>query len=331
MTLDKDGNGTLYLYGAISEWEVNAKDLNRTLQSSGIEKGAGLEIHIHSPGGDVFEGVTIMSLLSEYATIAVVDGLAASAASVIAMSCDKVEMREGSQMMIHNPWSIAIGESKEMRKTADLLDSIRDQMVGVYKRRLGDDEDKIKSMLDDETWLTPDEAIEIGACDAKREKQLVAAMLPNVCKLDASKSRYLYQPEADEYDQRISAELTSSYDQLAKNAQEIARLTEERNELQKSLDAESANKQDLEASIAETDTALQAARKEVADLKEHRDIAVRAAESRHQPVDTTEDGRKNAPTFANAYEEYKSIEDGEKRREFFRTHQNEIFKHQPKG
>ena len=121
-------------------------------------------VRINSGGGDVFHGFAIYNLLKQHdGNVTVkIDGLAASAASVIAMAGDTVEMGEASMMMIHNPWTMALGESSDLIKTAELLDKIKDSIVDVYAINTGIDKEAIASMMDDETWLTANESIERG-------------------------------------------------------------------------------------------------------------------------------------------------------------------------
>lgn len=125
-------------------------------------------VRVNSPGGDVADGTTIYNLLrSEERTVRIeVQGLAASMASVIAMAGDEVVMAEGSLFMIHNPWSFAIGDAKEMEKTAELLDKIKSNMLDIYMRRANVSREKVAEMMDDETWMTPVEAVKYGFADS---------------------------------------------------------------------------------------------------------------------------------------------------------------------
>ena len=126
-------------------------------------------VRINSQGGSVFDGFAIYNLLDQHeGEIHVkVDALAASAASVIAMAGDTIEMADNALMMLHDPWTIAIGDSKDLAKTADLLDKIRDSIVTTYKSKSNLDVHEIAQMMSDETWLNADEAIEHGFATAK--------------------------------------------------------------------------------------------------------------------------------------------------------------------
>ena len=127
-------------------------------------KGDTINLSINSPGGDVFAGVAIYNALrsSGKKVNVKVLGLAASAASLIAMAGDEIEMPENAMMMIHNPWSFAMGDADELRATADVLDKIGGSLVGTYAARTGKDEDEIKALLDAETWMTAQEAVDMG-------------------------------------------------------------------------------------------------------------------------------------------------------------------------
>jgi ATP-dependent Clp protease, protease subunit len=124
-------------------------------------------VRINSRGGDVFDGATIYNLLASQGVPVnvVVDGLAASAASYIAMVGETVTMGEGAMLMIHNPYCFALGNATELRKTADMLDKVRDSMLSGYMKRYSGTEDELKAALDAETWMTSDDAKKAGLCD----------------------------------------------------------------------------------------------------------------------------------------------------------------------
>lgn len=158
----------LYIYDAIDSWGgywgVSAGDVVEAL--SGV-KASTLNVHLNSPGGDYFEGVAIYNALrSHSATINVfVDGMAASAASVIAMVGEHVVMGVGAQMMIHEARTIAIGTADVMRAQADLLDKIGDDVAAFYQRKAGGDVATWRAAMKVETWYTADEAVAAGLAD----------------------------------------------------------------------------------------------------------------------------------------------------------------------
>lgn len=125
-------------------------------------------VHINSPGGDVFAAANIANALrdqqvSKGRTVeTIIDGLAASAASVIAMAGSKVSMADNALMMIHQPWSMAVGNAAEMRKQADVLDACTRSIVATYKWHSTLNDAEITTLMDDETWMSADEAVTYG-------------------------------------------------------------------------------------------------------------------------------------------------------------------------
>ncbi|EMF0108790.1 Clp protease ClpP [Enterococcus hirae] len=140
-----------------------------------------INLHINSPGGSVFEGIAIGNMLKQHKArvVAHVDALAASIASVIVASCDEVIMPENSMLMIHNPWITSMGNAKELRKQADDLDKIAESSVVTYLAKAGEKltEEKIKQIMDEETWLSAQEAYSYGLCDVVESANQVAASI----------------------------------------------------------------------------------------------------------------------------------------------------------
>jgi len=131
--------------------------------------GQEIMVEINSPGGDVFAGFEIYNMLTAHegaVTVRVV-GMAASAASVIAMAADKgrLIMSHASMLMIHNPWTCVHGDADGLREQADVLDMIRDVLVDIYMRRFNGTDEALRTMLAEETWMTPARAMQLGLCD----------------------------------------------------------------------------------------------------------------------------------------------------------------------
>lgn len=171
----------LILYGEISDYswwgdEVTPKALTDDLATLGDITD--LTVRINSGGGDVFAGVAIHSILKRHkANVTVyVDGIAASIASVIAMAGDKIIMPKGSMMMIHNPWTFAYGDSRDLRKTADTLDSIRDSILAIYEGKTGLSNEDLIAMLDEETWMNATEAVEKSFATEVEESEVAASI-----------------------------------------------------------------------------------------------------------------------------------------------------------
>jgi len=156
-----DTEATLDIYDEIGFWGVQAKDFVDQLR--GV-KAKVLNVEINSPGGDVFAGLAIYNALraSGKEIVVKVMGMAASAASLIAMAGDKIVMPKNSFMMVHNPWSFAMGNADELRQTAATLDKIGGALLETYASKTGLGEDELKTMLATDTWMTADEALEKG-------------------------------------------------------------------------------------------------------------------------------------------------------------------------
>ncbi|MFS0737547.1 ClpP-like prohead protease/major capsid protein fusion protein [Sphingomonas sp. 1P06PA] len=153
----------ILIYGIVGDsWDgLDAK----TLVPRIADGDDALDVRINSPGGYVMEGLAIFNAVTRERakgrTVTVhIDGLAASMASVIAMAGDEIIMADNALMMIHNPWDVAIGDAAELRRAANQLDTIRDQLVKVYSQRTGIDADTLIAMLDAETWLTAEQALD---------------------------------------------------------------------------------------------------------------------------------------------------------------------------
>lgn len=135
-------------------------------------------LRINSPGGDCFEGVAIRSLLrSQNKPIDVcIDGLAASAATIIAMAGDNIQMAPGAMMMIHDAWSICIGKDTDMHQMGDVLTKVSSSIAEVYVERTGQTVDELSAVMDREAWLTGKECIDMGLADGMSEKADARAM-----------------------------------------------------------------------------------------------------------------------------------------------------------
>lgn len=154
------------IYDEIGYYGITAGDFTRDL--AGL-KAKSINLRINSPGGSVFEGLTIFNRLREHpATVNVtVDGVAASIASVIAMAGDTVTMGRGSQMMIHNPSGLVMGQAPDMREMADLLDKLaRTSIADVYVAKAGKTADHWLDLMSAETWMSGQEAVAAGLADA---------------------------------------------------------------------------------------------------------------------------------------------------------------------
>jgi len=165
---NEDGR-TLHLDGVIAEesWfgdEVTPKQFKSELNNDGGD----ITIWINSPGGDVFAASQIYNMLMDYKghVTVKIDGIAASAASVIAMAGGEVHMSPVSMMMIHNPMTIAFGDTAEMKKAIQMLSEVKESIINAYELKTGLSRTKLSHMMDDESWFNSKKAVELGFADA---------------------------------------------------------------------------------------------------------------------------------------------------------------------
>ncbi|MBG5978592.1 ATP-dependent Clp protease proteolytic subunit [Proteus mirabilis] len=161
----EDQTADIYIYDEIGGWGISARRFTEDLLSLG--NLSHINLHIHSPGGEVFDGIAIYNQLKNHsATITVyIDGLAASMASVISMVGDTVIMPKNAMMMIHKPWGVSWGDANDMREYADLLDKLENVLIPAYVAKTGKTTEEITAMLEQETWLDGDECVEHGFAD----------------------------------------------------------------------------------------------------------------------------------------------------------------------
>ena len=166
------------IYDEIGYWGITAKSFSKDLKALGGNLKQ-INLHIHSPGGDVFDGIAIYNLLKNHpANVTVyIDGLAASMASVIAMAGDVVIMPENAMMMIHKPWGIQGGDADDMRKYADLLDKVENTLIPAYASKTGKTPEELAEMLTAETWLNGKECVEQGFADKLAEPLVAMASI----------------------------------------------------------------------------------------------------------------------------------------------------------
>lgn len=159
---------TLYLNGVISDETWWGDEITPKMFKDDLLAGAGnVTVWINSPGGDVFAAAQIYNMLMDYTgKITVkIDGLAASAASVIAMAGGDVYMSPVSMLMIHNPSTIAIGDSEEMLRAKALLDEVKESIINAYELKSGLSRAKLSHLMDAETWMNANKAVELGFAD----------------------------------------------------------------------------------------------------------------------------------------------------------------------
>ena len=178
----------VYIFDEIGTFGMNAQSFIDEIKAF---KNSPINLHINCVGGDVFDGMAIYNILKKRTaeTTVYIEGIAASMGSVIALAADRVVMAENSLFMIHNAWGGANGEAKDMKKTAALLDKISDEIADIYMKKTKLPYDRVKEMMDEETWLNADEALELGFIDSISDAIKVAA------KYDVSKFKNITNEE----------------------------------------------------------------------------------------------------------------------------------------
>ena len=165
---ESEAERVLELYGTIAEESWFDDDVTPQMFREELFAGNGpVTIWLNSPGGDCIAASQIYSMLMDYtgSVTVKIDGIAASAASVIAMAGTTVLMAPTALMMIHNPMTMAFGDSGEMQKAIDMLDEVKESIVNAYEIKTGMSRAKISHLMDSETWMNANKAIELGFAD----------------------------------------------------------------------------------------------------------------------------------------------------------------------
>ena len=193
----KANEAELAIYAPIgdSAWgdTISANDVHTALKGLPANTDH-ITVRINSAGGDVFQGLTIYNRLKQHkAKVTVyVDGMAASIASIIMLAGDEIIMSEGSQIMIHKPWTYTAGNSLQLEETIRRLNEIEDQMVGIYSRATGKERSEIRTMLMGDYWMDANEALELGFVTRTMEP---SEQLDIAASLDDCKRMYKNIPE----------------------------------------------------------------------------------------------------------------------------------------
>ena len=174
-------NRILELNGTIAEESWLDDDITPEEFRSELECGRGdITVLINSPGGDCIAASQIYTLLMEYTgnVTVKIDGLAASAASVIAMAGTEVLMSPTSMLMIHNPWTMAMGDHNDMQKAIDVLNEVKESIINAYELKTGMSRAKISRLMEDETWMNAKKAVDLGFADGVLEQTVALVGAP---------------------------------------------------------------------------------------------------------------------------------------------------------
>lgn len=207
---ENDESRTLFLNGEISDETWYGDEVTPKMFKEELQDGEGdITVWINSPGGDVFAAAQIYNMLMDYkGNVTVkIDGLAASAASVIAMAGTEVQMSPVAMMMIHNPATIAIGDSSEMKKAIDMLDEVKESIMNAYEIKTGLSRSKISHLMDAESWFNAKKAVELGFADKllfskeelegeeEKELEMEAVMFSRKAVTNSLMSKLIPKPE----------------------------------------------------------------------------------------------------------------------------------------
>jgi ATP-dependent Clp protease, protease subunit len=260
-----------------------AKYLRDQLKSFG---DGPVTVCLNSPGGDVLEGVAIYNVLNARGNVKMrVEGLAASIASIIMMAGKEIEICSGAFVMVHNPWAMSMGESDDLRSTADVLDKMKSSMASIYAKRTGLDEDEVVALMNDETWMTAEEAVEKGFADkvldgpgasakaslgtcAQYFAKVPAALLVQELKAEQSSAAVTEGKKMSEEDKKKMEALEAQVAALTKALE--AKKAEDEEEEEEEPAAAAAVPASAQA-LVDTTKALADANKEIVRMRKHLD------------------------------------------------------------
>jgi len=178
----------VYIFDEIGSFGVNAQSFISEIKDY---KNTPLNVHLNCVGGDVFEGMAIYNVLKKRSarTTVYIEGIAASMGSVVALAADEVIMAENSLFMIHNAWGGAMGEADDLKRTAGVLEKISNEIASIYVKKTNLPLNEVKEMMDEETWLNAQEALDLGFINSVSDAIKVAA------KYDVSKFKNITDEE----------------------------------------------------------------------------------------------------------------------------------------
>ena len=304
-----DTSAEVSIYDAIGGYEINAKQFVDELKDINAET---IHLRINSPGGSVIDGNAIFKALQRHDAkiVAHIDGLAASMASVIAMAGDEIHMSDNALLMIHNQWTVSMGDADELRADADLLDKMSASILSAYGRSQYEPEE-IKDLMDAETWFTAQEAFDAGLIDhidtglraaasditalaasselsVPADKQVVSLTKQIEAITKTSKEVSEQLAERSERVEEISAELVDACATAEAIKAEKAEIEETNAELTQQIEAKDDEIESIYAELVSKDAEVDEAKDVTADA-----VAQKAAEifqvSTHEPVAETGD------------------------------------------
>ena len=236
MKNDEEKSAELILYGSIGSdeyWDdISDKAFKQDIENLGDVEN--ITLHINSPGGSVFSAVAIANTLKNHKAkiTANIDGLAASAATIITSACDIVRMPKNALFMVHNPITFAYGNNQDMKKTVEMLDKVKDSIIETYLNKAKTDRETLSELMDNETWMNAETAKEYGfideILDENVEKEVVEnKLIINNMAFDISKFKNFKEKKNQEPRViNISVNSTGSPEEIADKFRDILNSTE---------------------------------------------------------------------------------------------------------
>nr|DAS36234.1 MAG TPA: Putative ATP dependent Clp protease [Caudoviricetes sp.] len=236
MKNDEEKSAELILYGSIGSdeyWDdISDKAFKQDIENLGDVEN--ITLHINSPGGSVFSAVAIANTLKNHKAkiTANIDGLAASAATIITSACDTVRMPKNALFMVHNPITFAYGNNQDMQKTLEMLNKVKNSIIETYLNKAKTDKETLSELMDNETWMSAEEAKEYGFVDEILNESVEKEVIENkliINNMAFDISRFKNFKEKKNQDPRIiniSVNSTGSPEEIADKFRDILNLTE---------------------------------------------------------------------------------------------------------
>ena len=236
MKNDEEKSAELILYGSIGSdeyWDdISDKAFKQDIENLGDVEN--ITLHINSPGGSVFSAVAIANTLKNHKAkiTANIDGLAASAATIITSACDTVKMPKNALFMVHNPITFAYGNNQDMQKTLEMLNKVKNSIIETYLNKAKTDKETLSELMDNETWMSAEEAKEYGFVDEILDESVEKEVIENkliINNMAFDISRFKNFKEKKKQDPRIiniSVNSTGSPEEIADKFRDILNSTE---------------------------------------------------------------------------------------------------------
>lgn len=329
----------LLIYGPIDGWSVSPETIKAQLDQ--YPKDEKILVRINSAGGSVLDGIAIYNLLKMRGVDTIVDGIAASIASIIYLAGQERTMSEGSVLMIHNPWTFAGGEAEDLRKEAEILDKLKGSLVDIYTASSGLAESDIITMMDNETWLNASEALEKGFATNKTDSKPA-----QVAKFDLTRFKNCpsyYKNQTTEADKVTEEEHKAALDQAL--ADQKAQFEKDIEALKAKFEEDQKAEEDRQNSIraladkSQGELADKLIREKVALVDAQAQLLTDLKARLQNPAPASAEGanleafRNSAPAPASTEgsetprdyrAEFAAIKDPRERAQFFNKHKNQL-------